>query len=73
MTSLELLFDTKDIPGIDNLLTHPPEPALPGHKEHGAVKVGMVLPEILLLPVPPHLGLLVLGLDVKSEVSIQVK
>ena len=54
---------------VHQATAHPPELALPGHGEQRPVKERVVLPEILLLPVPAHLRLLVLRLD---QLDIQV-
>jgi hypothetical protein len=47
----------------------PAKLALPGYGEQRPVKVGMVLPKVFFLPVPSHLGLLMLGLN---QLDVQV-
>jgi len=54
---------------VHQAAAHPPELALPGHGKQRPVKEGMVLPEVLLLPVTSHLCLLMLRLD---QLDIQV-
>ena len=54
---------------VHQAAAHSAELALPRHGEEGPVKEGMILPEILLLPVASHLCLLVLCLD---QLDVQV-